>query len=96
MGRSKIEITATGNHGCDRDAQPGDTLTRCTSPGCIDCRALDFVDQLKDGGASFDTANGEGATLTHWPDMGDGAIVDDLLEGKRRKNAFRPPAGAPT
>lgn len=92
MGQSRIEITATGNHGCDRDAKEGETLKRCDAKHCVDCRTLDFVDQLqRDGAITFNEGAipPEGATLTHWPSNADGGIVDDLVTGKRKKNAFR-------
>lgn len=93
MGQFRIEITATGNHGCDRDAKEGEALRPpCDSPSCADCRARKFVTDLeRDGAIAFYDSSmpAEGATLTHWPSDENGGIVDDIRRGTRKKNAFR-------
>lgn len=101
MGHIKMEILGTANHGCDRAAQPGDQLKRCTAADCFDCRALDFVDAMRASGAiniaGTECAaihNGEKvydhATLTHWPFDDNGGIADDLVSGTRKRGAFQP------
>lgn len=93
MGQFRIEIVATGNHGCDRDAKEGESMRPpCSSPNCIDCRARDFVAQMQASGALtfYDSSiPPEGATLTHWPKDPNGGITDDLRTGKRQRNSFR-------
>ena len=80
MGNFKIEIEAVGNHGCDREAKQGGTLTSRCGGTCPDCRARAFVDDMraKDSLVS--------ATLTHWPDST--PIVDDLKAGTRVARDF--------
>ena len=88
MGLSKIEIMVTGNHGCDRNAKEGETLApRCDAPGCVDCRARDFVATLIAGG-NIVSGTGHDAKLTHWPQQDDGGIVDDLVTERRIKGHF--------
>ena len=87
MGMHKIEITMVGGHGCDRRAQEGEAVYGCGRMNCPDCAARDLVERFKRIGAfSFPEAK---ATITHWP--GDPSeVVDDLVEGKRIKGAFKP------
>lgn len=87
MGRFQVDITMTGGHGCDRDAQPGDELKRCESPTCPDCRFRDFVATFAD----CVRADQKGRALfTHWPDDAV-PIVDDLVTGTRLCGAFKAP-----
>lgn len=82
MGDFKIEIVATGGHGCDRIAKEGEPLyRRCHRLDCPDCIAWEFVNALK---RRFPVRT---AYLHHWPDTKE-AVVDDLLEGKRERGQF--------
>ena len=47
MGSFKIEIRATGGHGCDREAQPGMPLQSPVDCDCVDCAARAFVQMYK-------------------------------------------------
>lgn len=73
----QIAITATGAHGCDRSAQPGEPLHGCGEATCPDCSARAFVERLKRRGEV------QAATFTH-----DGLVVDDLAAGTRVRGAF--------
>ncbi len=86
MGDFRIDITATGGHGCDRTAQPGDDLKSCGGASCPDCLARAFVASLKGLGMLTGQPN-QKATLTHWPNQA-GQVVDDLVEGKRKHRSF--------
>lgn len=77
MGQFKIEVTAVGGHGCQRDKKDGDEVDVCGNPNCPDCTAREFVALLKLKGN-----NVEAATLTHWPGQ-TSQVVDDLLTKKR-------------
>jgi hypothetical protein len=88
MGDFRITIEGAGNHGCGREAKDGETVKRCGYPGCVDCAAVELVNQLKAQGA----LSGQGiAILEHWPVPGAaGSIrtekpgpIDDLVTGKR-------------
>lgn len=81
MGDFKIEIRASGGHGCDRTAKAGEPLAPpCESTSCPDCIARRFVKTFN-GGAM------QSATLTHWPTYT--PIVDDLVAEKRVFASFQ-------
>jgi len=80
MGDFRVEVNATGGHGCQRELKDGATVTPCGSPGCPDCIAREFVKKLRDSGQSV-----KDALLIHWPNS-DPVIVDNLLTGKRHGN----------
>ena len=86
MGDFNINITATGGHGCERKAQPGEKLYgRCGKFNCPDCMAYEFVQQLKQRGMlGYPTSKAE---LTHWPGQ-PVAVVDDLLMNERKHGKF--------
>ena len=77
MGQFRIEITAVGGHGCQREVKDGGVVYGCRQMDCPDCQARDFVKQLKTRGCSV-----EAATLTHWPSL-PSEIKDDLVSGRR-------------
>ncbi len=78
MGRFRIEITAVGGHGCQRELKDGAQVPGCGQPTCPDCQARALVASLQRTGNSV-----QQATLTHWP--GDPhEVVDDLLTGVRK------------
>jgi hypothetical protein len=77
----QIEIVATGAHGCDRRAQPGEPLHGCGDATCPDCAARAFVERLRRRGA-FD--HGGSATFTH----NAGQVIDDLVTGTRMRGTF--------
>ncbi len=81
MGQFRIEIVATGSHGCQRDKGDGDKITVCGDADCIDCITREFVEILRLKSYSVDSA-----TFTHWPGQ-EGQVVDDLVT-KTRHGAF--------
>jgi hypothetical protein len=78
MGQFKIEVTATGGHGCQRELKDSSIVGQCDSPICPDCIARRFVEQLKGTGALVEMAR-----LTHWPGT-DSEVIDNLLSGLRK------------
>jgi hypothetical protein len=81
MGTFKVEITAVGGHGCQREIKDGGEVYGCGQKSCPDCEARAVVAALKRIGCSVTEA-----TLTHWPGQ-PGQVVDDLLS-KVRKGSF--------
>ena len=82
MGQFRVEVTAVGDHGCQRHVKDGQQLQQfCGSPSCPDCTAREFVRDLKRIGTSI-----EKAELIHWPGTST-EVRDDLLTGKRT-NSF--------
>ena len=77
MGQFRIEVTAVGGHGCQREIKDGGTVLDCGQPDCPDCLARRFVEQLKDAGN-----NVEAAELKHWPGT-PSEVRDNLLTGVR-------------
>lgn len=75
MGDYRIEITATGSHGCCRE-QRG-RVYGCRRQDCPDCEARDLVERLRFRGAQI-----KSATFTHWPGT-EGQVVDDLVTQQR-------------
>ena len=86
MGTFRVEVQATGGHGCQREIKNGGELTGCGQPTCPDCITRDYVKRLKDAGCYFsdsgDHNNAGYAQITHWPG-GNGAVFDNLLTGRR-------------
>ena len=76
MGQFKVEITASGAHGCQREIGDGGTVFGCRKQTCPDCRVREFVEDLK---RRYQV---EAATFTHWPETPQ-EVVDDLLTKKR-------------
>jgi hypothetical protein len=77
MGMFVVNVQAVGGHGCQRDIKDSQVVAGCGQPTCPDCIARRFVAELKNSGASVETA-----TLTHWPGQ-PGVVVDDLVSGVR-------------
>ncbi len=82
MGTYRIEIEATGGHGCDRRAKEGEAIQVGDDCGCPDCTAARFVASLARNGSSVASA-----TLTHWPGQ-PGEVVDDLAARRRKRGSF--------
>lgn len=80
MGLYRIEIEATGGHGCQREKKDGEQVYGCGQFGCPDCEAREFMRRLQFKGNSVSKA-----VLTHWPGQAD-SVQDDLLTGKRTGN----------
>jgi hypothetical protein len=79
MGMYRIEIEATGGHGCQRDKKDGETVYGCGQMGCPDCEVRRFIRHLRIEMGNAVTK----ATLTHW--LGEpGEVQDDLLTQKRK------------
>jgi hypothetical protein len=77
MGDFRIEVNATGGHGCQRDVKDGGIVAGCGQPTCPDCIAREFVAKLKDSGAMV-----KDALLIHWPNS-QPTIVDNLVTRMR-------------
>lgn len=87
MGDFRIVIEAVGGHGCQRSVPAGGAVGRCENEHCPDCKAREFVSELKRSN------NVSKAELIHWPAHGTaisttpGAVIvrpkDDLLGGTR-------------
>lgn len=87
MGDFNINITATGGHGCERKAKPGEKLHgRCKRLDCPDCLAHEFVQQLKQRGM-FGSSPHAKAEFTHWPGQ-PVEVVDDMLTNERKSGTF--------
>jgi len=75
MGQFRVEVTAVGGHGCQRQIKDGGNVQQyCGSSSCPDCVAREFVRQLKRIGIYTI----EKAELIHWPGT-DTEVRDDLL-----------------
>ena len=81
MGDFRIEITATGGHGCQREKKNGETVEGCGESYCPDCLVREFVAKLKAQGNSV-----KDALLIHWP-YGPATVVDNL-NSKIRSGSF--------
>lgn len=81
MGQFRLEITAVGNHGCERQVGDQGTVYGCRRMGCVDCQTREFVERLKAQGCSV-----EQAKLTHWPGT-ESEVADDLIT-RRRHGTF--------
>ena len=81
MGDFRIEVNATGGHGCQRDLGDKQIINGCGRSGCPDCLAREFVAKLKKSGSSI-----KDALLIHWPNT-NGTIVDNLVT-KMRGGSF--------
>ena len=81
MGDFRIEVNATGSHGCQRGLKDGSIVEDCGSPGCPDCIARRFVAELRFKGSSI-----KDALLIHWPNTTP-TIVDNLIS-KIRGGSF--------
>jgi hypothetical protein len=79
MGQFRIEITAVGGHGCEREVKDGGKVYGCGRIGCPDCEIRDLLLRWR----LKNTASIERATLTHWPGTPQ-EVIDDLVEGTRR------------
>lgn len=80
----RIEISATGSHGCERRAKPGEKLhNRCGSLRCPDCLTHDFMQLLKQKGYVIDDA-----TFTHAPNDPEFEVVDDMKTNTRVRGEF--------
>lgn len=77
MGDFRIEVNATGGHGCQRNLLSGSEVGVCSDPNCPDCIARRFVEELKSRGVSV-----RDALLIHWPNSNP-TIVDNLMTKKR-------------
>lgn len=82
MGQFRVEVTAVGNHGCQREKKAGETLGFCGQAGCVDCLSRQFVAALRGQGCSISEA-----TLKHWPGQ-QSQVIDDLMVGRRLVGSF--------
>lgn len=81
MGQYKIEITAAGGHGVDRDKKDGEEVDFGAeghfSPDAIAHRVMKELERF---GSQIDSA-----TITHWPGE-ESEVVDNLFTGIRKGN----------
>lgn len=77
MGDFRIEVNATGGHGCQREKGNKSKIERCGDSNCPDCLARTFVEMLKTRGVLV-----KDALLIHWPNSSP-IIVDNLNDGTR-------------
>jgi hypothetical protein len=102
MGDFRLEVDATGGHGCDRDAHEGEIVRACGRQGCPDCEFRRFLAQPTVIGTL------RSAKLVHWPGQ-TCEVVDEYrpvyyvgssspyIEARRVKGSFKaPPAPAPS
>jgi hypothetical protein len=80
MGDFRLEVNATGGHGCQREVKTGQEVTGCGRTDCPDCLAREFVAKLRAAGNSI-----KDALLIHWPN-GTGTVVDNLVSKQRSGN----------
>lgn len=64
MGDFRIEVNATGGHGCQRELKDGADVKDCGNPSCPDCIARRFVKELVEKGSMV-----RDALLIHWPNQ---------------------------
>lgn len=81
MGTFNVDVTAVGNHYCQRELRDGATVDGCGDPNCPDCIARAFVAELQRTGANVGSAK-----LTHWPGASH-QVQDDLLTKVRTVGA---------
>jgi hypothetical protein len=62
MGLYRIEIEATGGHGCQREKKEGEQVFHCNRSNCPDCLTMDFVESLRRINQHVSKAE-----FTHWP-----------------------------
>ena len=77
MGQFRVEITAAGGHGCQREVKDGGLVYGCRRQGCPDCEFFALVSEF----ARRTGAQVEDARLTHWP--GTSGQVVDVLDTQR-------------
>lgn len=85
MGDYRVVVEGVGGHGCGRNANDGDVVTRCGQSYCVDCAAIAFMNALKMCGSVAV------ARLEHWPVPGAAGTtrtenpgpIDDLIAGTR-------------
>lgn len=74
MGQFRVELTAVGGHGCQREVKDGGVVSGCRRQGCPDCEFFSMVAEFaRRTGSSI-----EDARLTHWP--GTSGEVVDVME----------------
>lgn len=74
MGQFRLEITASGGHGCQREVKDGGIVWGCRRQGCPDCEFWSMV-------VEFQRRTGcivETAREVHWP--GTSNEVVDVLD----------------
>jgi len=81
MGTFKIEITAVGGHGVDREVKDGEIVNFFKEGNQTPDAIAKFMElNLRNSGCMIDSA-----TITHWPGQ-ESQVVDDLITGKRSGN----------
>jgi hypothetical protein len=75
MGDFRIQIEATGGHGCDRLAKVGERVAPCMRMGCPDCELRRFLSSPQFLGMV------KSARLGHWPGQ-ESEVVDEFKPAK--------------
>lgn len=76
MGLFRVELEATGGHGCQRETKDGEIVQgMCRRSTCPECITLEYFEKMQQFG-------GITATFTHWPDAanwGGTPIIDEYV-----------------
>lgn len=78
MGQFRVELTAVGGHGCQREIKDGGNVRDCGEPRCLDCITRRYVNDIAKTGSTI-----EAATFTHWPGTPE-QVIDNLVTGERK------------
>jgi len=70
----KLTVEVTGNHGCGKNAKPGERIIRCGLPGCATCAAVSAFNSLL---ARVGRGNMKSGRLEYE------GVSDDLVLGQR-------------
>lgn len=75
MGDFRLEMTATGGHGCQREKKSGEPVVGCRRLDCPDCVLVEFVSSFH---RKFPV---KAARLVHWPGQPT-EVVDEITVGE--------------
>lgn len=86
MGLFRLELEATGGHGCQRNKKDGEMITNCRRTDCPDCVIEEFVVKMS---SMF---GGTKAKLIHWP--GDPSeVVDEYVVPLPKVSSYKDSTG---
>lgn len=89
MGLFRVELEATGGHGCQREVGDGGTVYGCRRMDCPDCITADYVERMKQ-------FSGLEAKIIHWPDAanwGGQSVIDEYVPSKVVVETYKNGAG---
>ena len=73
MGQFRLEITAVGGHGCQREVRDGGTVHGCGRQGCPDCEFASMICEFaRRTGCSI-----QAAQQVHWPGTSN-EVIDEV------------------